>query len=45
MIITKEQQEVLVEKYIKKGNDYDKCVAFIDGMDAIIDFIKSKNTQ
>lgn len=39
MIITKEQQEALIDNYIKKKHNQDQCVGFIDGVVATIDLI------
>ena len=33
MIITKEQQEAWLSKYIKEGHTLDECVGFIDGIE------------
>jgi hypothetical protein len=38
MLITKEQQEALVEQYMKNHNA-DECNGFIDGMVAMLDLI------
>lgn len=42
MLITKEQQEALVDKYIKEKHNQDECVGFIDGLDAILELITMK---
>ena len=39
MIITKEQQERMVEKYVKENHNTDECIGFIDGINATIDLI------
>jgi hypothetical protein len=39
MIITKEQQEALVDKYIKEKHNQDECVGFIDGLNAMLELI------
>ena len=39
MIITKEQQEKIVEKYVKEKHTIDECVGFIDGINATIDLM------
>lgn len=31
MIVTKEHQEALLNEYIKKGHNIDRCQGFIDG--------------
>lgn len=41
MLITKEHQESLLEKYIKEGKSADECIGFIDGMNAMIEYIKT----
>ena len=40
MIITKEQQESLVEKYIREKHNQDECIGFIDGINAALELIK-----
>ena len=37
MIITKEQQEALVDKYIKEKHNQDECIGFIDGLNAMLE--------
>ncbi len=39
MIITKEQQEAIVSKYIKEKHNTDECIGFIDGINATIKLI------
>lgn len=39
MIITKEQQEVMLDKYMKDHNIYE-CQGFVDGMKAMIELIQ-----
>jgi len=39
MLITKEQQEAMVDAYISSHN-YDQYVGFIDGMKAMIDLME-----
>ena len=39
MIITKEQQDALVDKYIKEKHNRDECIGFIDGLNAMLDLI------
>ncbi len=39
MIITKEQQEKIVQKYIDEKHNTDECIGFIDGINATIDLI------
>ena len=40
MIITKEQQEALLNRYIKQGNKPDACLGFLDGIIATLDLLK-----
>jgi hypothetical protein len=42
MLITKEQQEKLLNKYISEKHSMDKCSGFIDGMNAMMEFIGGK---
>ncbi len=44
MIITKEQQERIVDKYVKEKHNTDECIGFIDGINATIKLI-NKLTQ
>lgn len=39
MLITKEQQEVLVDKYIREKHSQDECIGFIDGLNAMLELI------
>lgn len=39
MLITKEQQEALVDKYIKEKHNQDECIGFIDGLNAMLELI------
>jgi len=39
MLITKEQQEALVDKYIREKHTQDECIGFIDGLQAMLDLI------
>ena len=39
MIITKEQQEAIVDKYIKEKHTTDECKGFIDGINATLKLI------
>lgn len=38
MIITKEHQEAMVRNYAKKGNDFNRCEGFEDGLNAMWDY-------
>ena len=40
MLITKEQQEALVDKYIREKNNQDECIGFIDGLAAMLELIE-----
>jgi hypothetical protein len=39
MLITKEQQEALVDNYIKEKHNQDECIGFIDGLNAMLKLI------
>ena len=39
MIITKEQQERIVDKYIKERHSTDECIGFIDGIKATLELM------
>lgn len=39
MIITKEQQQAILEKYINDKHTTDECMGFIDGINATIELI------
>jgi hypothetical protein len=39
MLITKEQQEALIYKYIKEKHNQDECIGFIDGIEAILELL------
>jgi len=39
MLITKEQQEALVEKYVKEKHNTDECIGFIDGINATLELV------
>lgn len=41
MIITKEQQEALINNYIKKGYNQDACIGFIDGVEKTMELVKN----
>jgi len=45
MLITKEQQERIVSKYIKEKHTTDECVGFIDGINATIDLMNRIKMQ
>jgi hypothetical protein len=39
MLITKEQQDALLDKYIKEKHNQDECTGFIDGLNAMLELI------
>ena len=39
MILTKEQQEAIVDKYMKEKHNTDELIGFIDGINATIELI------
>lgn len=39
MLITKEQQEALVDKYVSENHNADQCIGFIYGINAILELI------
>jgi len=39
MILTKEQQEKIVEQYVKERHTTEECIGFIDGINATIELI------
>lgn len=41
MIITKEQQEAILDKYMKDNHNADECIGFVDGINAAIELIDS----
>ena len=41
MIVTKEQQERLVDKYVKEKHTTDECIGFIDGLNAGLELVKN----
>ena len=45
MLITKEQQEALVDEYVKQKHNTDECIGFIDGVEAIINLINKINDR
>lgn len=45
MLITKEQQEALLNKYIKEKHNQDECIGFIDGINATIELITKINKR
>ena len=45
MLITKEQQEALLDKYIKENHNQDECIGFIDGLNAMLGLIEKILTK
>lgn len=43
MIITKEQQKALIEKYVKENHNTDECIGFIDGMESMLELVIKLN--
>jgi len=47
MIITREQQEEMVSKYMKENRTTDECIAFVEGANAafkLLDKLMKQNT-
>lgn len=45
MILTKEQQEKIVDEYVKERHNTDECIGFIDGINATIELINTQLIQ
>lgn len=43
MLITKEQQEALVQNYIKENHTTDECIGFVDGINKTLELIEKIN--
>ena len=43
MLITKEQQEDIIDKYIQANHSVDECTGFIDGMKAMFELIMNND--
>jgi len=41
MIVTKEHQEALLNKYVKDKHNTDECIGFIDGLNAALELFKN----
>lgn len=39
MLITKEQQGALIDKYIREKHSQDECIGFIDGLNAMLGLV------
>ena len=44
MIITKEQQERILQKYIDEKHTTEECCGFVDGINATIELINKKKS-
>ncbi len=44
MIVTKEQQEAILNKYIKENHNTDECIGFVDGINAALDLVNKLST-
>ena len=40
MLVTKEHQEAILNHYTKKDRTMAECVAFLDGMKAMLDYVE-----
>jgi len=45
MIVTTEEQERLVDRYIKDKHNTDECIGFIDGINAILTHLIKKEMK
>jgi len=45
MLITKEQQEALVDAYVKEKHTSDECIGFIDGINKALEVVKNNLVQ
>jgi len=43
MLITKEQQESLIDNYVKEKHNTDECIGFIDGVLKTLELITKLN--
>ena len=39
MLVTKEQQEILIHKYLKENHNSNECIGFIDGINATLELL------
>jgi hypothetical protein len=44
MIVTKEQQESILNKYIKENHNTDECIGFVDGINAALNLVNKLST-
>ena len=45
MIITKEQQQALIDNYVKKGHSTDECIGFIDGIEKTMELVVNQSKK
>ena len=45
MLITKEQQEALIDNYIKERHTQDECIGFIHGVEKTMELIYNINKR
>ncbi len=45
MLVTEDHQKALLNKYINDKHTLDESIGFIDGMNAILDMLKYKETD
>ena len=43
MLITKEQQEALVQNYMNENHTTDECIGFVDGINKTLELIEKIN--
>lgn len=41
MLVTKEQQEALVNNYVKEKHNADECIGFIDGIEKTLELVSA----
>mgnify|MGYP003634310624 CR=1 FL=1 len=39
MLVTKTQQEAILDKYMKEKHNTDECIGFVDGINATLEMI------
>ena len=45
MLVTKAQQEAILNKYIKEKHSTDECIGFVDGINATLDLVNKLLTH
>ena len=45
MLVTKAQQEAILNKYIKEKHTTDECIGFVDGINATLDLVNKLLTH